>query len=44
VERSGTALLASWSLGGTHFGLMSHGRFSPLPVPPALAGSITIAW
>jgi hypothetical protein len=45
VDRSGTALLASRSLGGKHLGLMSGGRFTPLPVPPALAGLVTvIAW
>jgi hypothetical protein len=52
VDPSGTALLAGWryyAAGGrevTHFGMMNHGRFSPLPAPPPAAAGIetAIAW
>jgi hypothetical protein len=44
ADPSGTALLAEWSLGGTHFGVLSHGRFTPLPVPPAADPVTAIAW
>ena len=46
VDPSGTALLAGWSLGVEHFGVMSKGTFTPLPVPSAV-GAVTqtaIAW
>jgi hypothetical protein len=46
VDPSGTALLAGWSLGAEHFGVMSKGKFTPLPVP-SVVGAVTqtaIAW
>jgi hypothetical protein len=52
VDPSGSALLAGWGLDAVdagevaHFGVMSHGRFTPLPVPAGgAAGAATaIAW
>jgi hypothetical protein len=46
VDPSGTALLAGWSLGVEHFGVMSNGKFTPLPVPSAVAAvtETAIAW
>ena len=46
VDPSGTALLAGWSLGVKHFGVMSNGKFTPLPVPSAVAAvtQTAIAW
>ena len=46
VDPSGTALLAGWSLGVKHFGVMSKGKFTPLPVPSAVAAvtQTAIAW
>jgi hypothetical protein len=37
VDPPGTARLAGWSSGVTHFGVMSQGRFTPLPTPPGIA-------
>ena len=49
---SGSAMIGSWYFGSSqtppvHFGVMSHGTFRALPVPPTITvggATPTIAW